>query len=468
MSGATLRSAVLAAALAALPAAACWGFTVDDAWISVRVAAHVARGHGHRFNPGGPVVDAVTPLPWPYLLAPAARWGALSAWEVARSSGVLAWLGTAAWLGARVARLRRGRWALLPLLTCVPLGAWSSSGMETALATLLATLALAGGGAGALSAGLAATLRPELVPWAATMVLAEAAFDARGPALLVLTGRTARRLCLALGPAALVAIIRALAFGSPLPLAVWAKPADTTQGAMYVVAGLVHGATPVLLLARRWSALSSRARALGAAFGVHLAVVTLAGGDWMPYGRLLVPVLPGLVWIGAELNDAAAAHAASVGGRALTPALRGLAGALVGGWLLVTQSGVARGIAQNRLDLVARAGAALAGRGHLAALDVGWVGLASDAPVLDLAGVTDPRVARRPGPHHDKRLDRAFLEHEAVDGWLLLVVEPGPSPCQALYARPVEARVARELCSATVAARLPLPGTTQEYWLLVP
>ncbi|MDF3071929.1 MAG: hypothetical protein K0R38_7530, partial [Polyangiaceae bacterium] len=46
-----------------------WGFTVDDALITARVAWHLANGAGYRFNAGGPVVDAVTPLGFAVLLA---------------------------------------------------------------------------------------------------------------------------------------------------------------------------------------------------------------------------------------------------------------------------------------------------------------------------------------------------------------------------------------------------------------
>ena len=67
-------------ALAALvPAALLRGFTVDDALITARYAAHLARGLGYRFNAAGAVTDGVTPLGFPYLLAPFARGGPLAA-----------------------------------------------------------------------------------------------------------------------------------------------------------------------------------------------------------------------------------------------------------------------------------------------------------------------------------------------------------------------------------------------------
>ena len=48
--------------------------------------------------------------------------------------------------------------------------------------------------------------------------------------------------------------------------------------------------------------------------------------------------------------------------------------------------------------------------GPVALLDVGAVGLACvTQPLLDLGGLTEPRVAYAPGPHLDKQLDAAWL-----------------------------------------------------------
>src|SRR4051812_8801381 len=58
-----------------------WGFTVDDALISARVAAHLAQGLGYRFNPHGSVTDAVTPLGYAWLLALLARLSHAGTWQ---------------------------------------------------------------------------------------------------------------------------------------------------------------------------------------------------------------------------------------------------------------------------------------------------------------------------------------------------------------------------------------------------
>ena len=69
-----------------------WGFTVDDALITCRVASHLARGVGYRFNAGGAVVDAVTPLGYANLLSAFAARGpeaALAAAKVLNAGAVL-------------------------------------------------------------------------------------------------------------------------------------------------------------------------------------------------------------------------------------------------------------------------------------------------------------------------------------------------------------------------------------------
>src|SRR5688572_6090303 len=125
-------AAAAAVVVAGLPAALIWGFTVDDALIPARIAAHLSQGAGYRFNPGGPVVDAVTPLGWAHLLAPFATAGPLAALSAAKWLGALGWLAAAAVLGASIARAGRRPWRFAPLLVmlvCLPLAAWAVAGL---------------------------------------------------------------------------------------------------------------------------------------------------------------------------------------------------------------------------------------------------------------------------------------------------------------------------------------------------
>ena len=148
--------ALLFAIAAACGVALAWGFTVDDALISTRVAHQLALGRGYRFNPGGPSVDAVTPLGWAQLLAPFAAGSPWQALERARAGGAALWVLAAAGLGSRCAELCAG-WRLgllaLVLATCLPLGAWACAGMETALVMVLGVLALGPGRGAAACAG---------------------------------------------------------------------------------------------------------------------------------------------------------------------------------------------------------------------------------------------------------------------------------------------------------------------------
>ena len=62
---------------------------------------------------------------------------------------------------------------------------------------------------------------------------------------------------------------------------------------------------------------------------------------------------------------------------------------------------------------------------RVAALDVGWVSAATEADIVDLAGLTDPEVATLPGGHTSKRVDARFLLAREPD--TLLVYAPfGP------------------------------------------
>jgi hypothetical protein len=463
---ATLGSLAKRAALglgAALPAALIFrGFTVDDALISARVASHLASGVGYRFNPGGPVVDAVTPLGYAHVLALAGEASPLEMLARGRVVGLVAVLVAAAVLGALLPVGWRARGSALALLgVSAPLAAWASSGMETGLVTLLATLALLPGAVGTVAAGLAAGWRPELLPWALVLAAGRAILAASAPGERVRV--LASSLGLAVAPAVAVALIRSSYFGSAAPLAMLAKPSDLAHGARYAVGGFLLTGAPILLLApgavRRADGLT---RLLVVAVVAHVASVTLAGGDWMALYRLFVPVLPTALLAGARLSE----HAALVPHAVRTGAALVLSGvlAMYVGW-------PARDILEHRLALIRDAAGPLAGVGSVATLDVGWVGAATRAPVVDLAGVTDPLVARLPGGHTSKRIPEGWFESRDV-GAVVLLLAPGSGPVSSLedarFARAVEDRVARfpTLASARLIVELRLGGTDQRYLLL--
>jgi hypothetical protein len=415
LSNLTLACAALAALSAALPMVWLWGFTVDDALISARVAHQLATGHGYRFNASGPVVDAVTPLGWAPLLTPFAAGGPWAAMVAAKWLGAGAWLIAAVYLGVRLCAL--GTRALvvgsIALLTTIPLAAWAVAGMETGLVTALATFALGSGNGARLALGLAAGLRPELAPWALMLTLGDA----------VLWPGTAKErvrrafmgLAFAFGPFVLVAMIRQWLFGAAYPLSLLAKPSDFSSGLRYGLGGLAFTG-PFWLLAAgpAWKSVSGRSRVLALAALVHVVALIIAGGDWMALYRLFVPVLPSVILLGAELSRASP----------ITSGVRVLFALLASAQLALFSAPSARAVGDNRRELVDGAGPWLRGAERVATLDVGWVGAATSATVIDLAGVTDPTVARLPGGHTSKRLPDSFLESRQVDALVLLVDIP--------------------------------------------
>jgi len=449
---------------AALPGALFFrGFTVDDALITARVASNLAAGQGHRFNPGGPEVDAVTPLGYAHLLALGGNGSPLEILERSRALGLAAWLVAAALFGALLPARALARAAALVLLgLSVPLAAWASSGMETGLVALLAVLALVPRAECALFGGLAAGLRPELLPWAVVLSVGRALAGEAAPRERL--RRAALALAFAALPAVAAAIVRQLWFGSPSPLAMVAKPSDLAHGLRYAAGALVFTGAPLLLAApgllRRADA-ATRVLALAAA--AHFVAMALAGGDWMALYRLAVPVLPTVLLAGAELVALAPSSGPSIA--------RLVLGVIPSMMLGLTVGLPARHIVEHRRALIEAAREPLEGARSVAALDIGWVGAATAAPVLDLAGVTDPMIARLPGGHTSKRVTEGLFEARRVDAVVLLLA-PGERESEtwpaSSYARAVEMRVVRfpSVSSRELRAVLPLGGTSQRYLLI--
>ncbi len=433
--------------VAVVPALWMWGFTVDDALISVRYARHLAAGLGWRFDAGGPSTDGVTPLPWPLLLAPLARADALTVLFRAKVLGLLSWGAAGGALGAAIgAEQGAPRWAhggaLAVLGLSVPVAAHAVSGMETALATCLASLAVLSARrplAVAILAGAAASLRPEMAPWACALSAGLALAAGRGPE------RASGLGLLSLVPFGVCALVRVAVWGRPAPLALEAKPSDLAHGLAYAGAACVVTVVPVLLLAPVALGRCRRAMAVALAGLCHLAAVVAAGGDWMPYARLVTPVVPGFVY---------AAVLASGQARPATVAVRTLAAAALA-MALVGRGGTGgRRVGADREALVRAAEPVLAGARRVASLDIGWVSAASDADIIDLAGVTDPIVAALPGGHTSKRVDGTFLLERDPDV-LLLYAPTGLGDGgleawrEASYPRRVEARLADDVVVAS-------------------
>lgn len=422
-------------------------FTVDDALISVRYAHNIRAGVGHTFNAGGPATDGVTPLAWPYLLALVGGSDALATLARATALGIVAWL--IVWVGfARLAlgsefdaaigaASRRGV-VLVGFSSVLGAAAYAASGMETMLAALL----VAGGVFGrratrgrALLLGLGATIRPELLPFVAVATASRHVLERTG------VRRLGWGLLGAVGPFVMVAALRAVAFGRPAPLAVLAKPSDLPHGLVYLAAStLATGLVLMVLAPRELFRTGARTKALALGLLAHALGIAAAGGDWMPYSRLWVPVLPAVGVVALDL-----ASRGSVRGFWI----RAFLGLGFSAWVWTQAAPLARGVRGDRERLILRARTRFGSNARIACVDIGWVGAATHGEIVDLAGVTDPVVAARPGGHTSKRLDAAWLIDREPD-WLLVLVRgmtpelarQGPSAWP--IARVVEARLARD------------------------
>ena len=436
----SLFTAGFGALLALIPAFLLFDFTVDDALIIARYASHIANGVGYRWNTNGPITDTITPLGFPYLLAPFAHRGPLAALAASKVIGLVSWLIGAGFVAVAVDRSSRDvkRFsALLLIPVSAPLAAWSVAGLETGVATSCASIAIAliamgSPRLGTSFIGLAAALRPELAPFAFVIALAPS------PGKPTPTWKDLfTRLVIAGLPFALVVTIRLLVFGRPTPLAVLAKPSDPLLGFNYAMACfLVTG--PVAIVAPFALRRAERfALVVSIAVLVHFAAIAIAGGDWMPLSRLVVPVLPACVIV--------AAHIAAVADARVT-VLRMLL-AIAGEIFVSVKIGpVAARVGNDRLELIRQLEPSLRDAQVIGALDVGWIGATTDARIVDFAGLTDPAIAALPGSHTAKHIDSAMFDRRGIDTLVLLrgrnTITATPWT-DTLFSHAVEQRIAR-------------------------
>lgn len=460
--------ALVAVVAAAILALSIFGFTVDDALIIGRYAHHLADGTGYRMNAGGPISDGVTPLGFAHLIAPFAAGGAEAGLAAAKWIGLAAYLLGVGAVAATVAR-RGGPltvWAgPLAWVVAAPAAAWAGAGLETGFVTGLVAVGLSlrvarrADALGIALLAVAAGLRPELLPLALVLCapstteaartpLVEPGLEALEPPAADAGGRvssaspgwgTALRLAAALTPFLFVATLRAALFGVPAPLSSIAKRPDPTLGLSYAAASALLAGFVGLVAPRALARADRYARFVWLGALVHLAAIAFAGGDWMPLSRLVVPALPVLALAVAELARVATARWVGVRfGLAL-------AGELFVWW---TQGPKLDRVGPERAALIAEVAPQLEGARVIAALDVGWLGAAAPAAtIVDLAGVTDPEVARLPGSHTAKRLPEGFLEERGVELLLLQIPPDVPisEPWTATpFVRAVERRIAAE------------------------
>ncbi len=396
-----------------------YGWIIDDAYISFRYARNLARGLGLVWN-AGERVEGYTNFLWVLACAAGERLGIS-----ARTSAPILGLTSAAALATvaaamtwRAAGRGPGRLAGAALAGAVVA---ASSDVAFYAATGLETVAFALAVLGALfaaterrpllfaSAGVCAVLlRPEGVVVCAVG--------------LVVLGRAWWRAAIVLGAAAVAYVaFKWTYFGAVLPNTAVVKAEPGAQGLRYLVHHLPEWGwifAPALLAfplrGARWPGLLVLA---------SLAALTLETWDWMPLGRLLLPVLgPVAVSIGVLLAFLVRRQA-RVGLGLVALAMVGFAVTTVRDGAKVAE----RNAVMKKTD---------AARAHVfqelakhyrsaATFDIGLLGYeAPDMTIIDLGGLTDREIARAPGGYFDKRAPVAYLQKRSPDLFLFTTNAP--------------------------------------------
>jgi hypothetical protein len=134
-----------------------------------------------------------------------------------------------------------------------------------------------------------------------------------------------------------------------------------------------------------------------------LVYVVMVGGDWMPYYRFLAPFEPFCFL----LVDVAARELVQAKGRTANMAI-GLFAVYVAWARGRAFSEGARAIEEERRFWTSAAGgvadwfAQHGERGTIAVADMGFISYATDYPILDLLGLTDPVISKLPGGYTNK------------------------------------------------------------------
>jgi arabinofuranosyltransferase len=467
---ALIPAAVLTLAAAAAWMAWLAVYQVDDAYIVYRYAANLAHGYGFVFNPGERV-EGVTCFLWTVILAPLAALG-VPLPRVAPWLTAIAGLSVVGLLPGTAARLRRagargaamddpnaavtdaGDWLASALLAAHPAFAyWSVGALETVPYALLLLLALRdqideqARGSGRRSAfwlGLASLVRPETPVVAAALGLGRL-IDGPGRAPRARAAGVARWVAIIAAFFVPFLIFRRLYFGDWLPNTYYAKTGLGPMGNLDL--GRQYTLPFLASLAPSFGSIALPAATAGLAMlfallawalprpGLRSAAllicgigagVLLDGGDWMFLHRFWVPALPPLILLLA----AAARALAAAGASGTTPAAgaarpRRATIAITAAAVVLGASYVTYGVSERNGPeglLVNAAGYRFAHhevadflkeRAHpgdvVALMDVGIIGYESGLGVIDISGLTDPRVARAPGGFLDKQYPVASL-----------------------------------------------------------
>jgi hypothetical protein len=433
----------------------------DDAFISFRYARNLAEGAGLVWNPGERV-EGYTNFLWTVLLAvPFFASRSVDPAVVARLVSVAS--GCAA-MAASFLLVRRlaPRARVLPLVPPLLLaGNWAFcvntvTGLETvffgALLTVGTALLVVELGdlrfrGASIAFALAALTRPEAIGLFVVLTVL-VALEHRGG------GAPARRhLVLFVAPfAALVGaheVFRLAYYGALVPNTFVAKvgaglPAGMGTRASYAWGFLAKGmdllgvfsALAVLFAVARVRLAAARIVVAAALFG--FASLALSGPDFMIGYRYLVPYLPLLyacTALGAAVVvDRVRRRDETSSGLEVEAALLVVAGFACAKWVGYSRE-VVRPFEELRRRVIADTsqvlgewlGARLPAATLVVTLDIGELGYRSRLPILDISGLTDRAIARRPGNLLDRDLDLDDVFGREPGAFVLISRRPGPN-----------------------------------------
>ncbi|MEM6674796.1 MAG: hypothetical protein AAF726_18255 [Planctomycetota bacterium] len=411
---------------------------VDDDYIVYRYAAHWLDGHGLVFNVGDPAVEGATSPLW-LAVCGVGVWLGIDPAVWSPAIGILSVAVLVVAVGRCAQRLFVGPIAALApwLVALSPAVAWhANAGLGTVPTAAAVAIGVERLGRWSASGSRAALLAGSVAFSIAVALRAEVAvvWIAWGLARLPRRGE----LAIAALPAVVLLVTTAVRwgiYGTLLPHAYYVKTlplaVELEYGARYLVRSGGEGGLALLLLL---GAFVPRDRAVLRAIGIGavlaLIQVLVVGGDWMVYGRFLVPYA-------ALAALAATASIAALGSARARVAASGAAVALTLGGLVARPQAVFE--AHFFEDWWRTVGSALrdgAPEGARVAISpIGAFGWSSRLPVVDVLGLThdafldvDPDL-EGVGVKGHHRHDGAWVLDQEPDYLLLgnAVLQPGGS-----------------------------------------
>jgi len=417
--------------------ASIWWFTIDDAYITYRYARNVASGEGPVFNAGQRVEGFSSPL-W-LAVATLAELVILPAAQACKSIALLTVIGLV-WKLSRMTKARggAGQTPLILLAAHGPLIVAVVSGLETAVSAAIIVLLM-------LSAHFERQTWRAAALWGCLAILArpENAMLVGMHGLYLWFSRRQSRLILLRAAACWLALASVMAtarwfyYGQLVPNTALAKlmPDVAAAGAAwhYLATWSVrYGWLGLFILLAMIPARTRpiTAHAILLIVG-QIAFLFIAGGDWMPQWRFMLPVSVLLLTLGCLAIPQFA------------PPVRGKV--TRAGLILACAIGIALQLAHFRADrwwlndyrrqlAALEAGPIRYLSEHakqddlVAGRDVGLLGYQMPCRVLDLVGLTDRHIAKTSGLRLRHRLDVDYVFEQKPRFVLLQSEKPATGP----------------------------------------